>query len=134
MERRTINIPTEAEEQVAFIQWCRVHNIIVHHSPNEGGGGRASAIRGARMKRLGTSKGFWDLIVFVPIKGVTGEVDCYDMLMIEMKAKKGGTVSAEQKEWGKIYELAGIPCKVCKGSDEAIKFVKKYLQLDEEWI
>ena len=48
-----------------------------------------------------------------------------------MKRRKGGTVSDEQKEWGKIYELAGIPCKICKGADEAIKFVKKYLRDDE---
>ena len=80
------------------------------------------------MKKLGTSKGFWDLEVFIPIKGITGAVDCYQQVMIEMKKRKGGTVSPEQKEWKKVYELAGIPCKVCKGADEAIAFVNEYFK------
>ena len=62
-----MNCPTEAQEQTVFVQWCQLNHIIVHHSPNEGGGGRAAAIRGAKMKKLGTSKGFWDLEVFIPI-------------------------------------------------------------------
>lgn len=131
MEKRQLNIPTETEEQNAFVQWCRLNDIIVHHSPNEGNGGRASAIRGAKMKRLGTSKGFWDLMVFIPIRGVTGKTDCYETVMIEMKRRKGGTVSVEQKQWGKIYELAGLNCKICKGADEAIAFVKKFLERSE---
>lgn len=124
----SMNCPTEAQEQTVFVQWCQLNHIIVHHSPNEGGGGRAAAIRGAKMKKLGTSKGFWDLEVFIPIKGITGAVDCYQQVMIEMKVKKGGTVSPEQKEWKKVYELAGIPCKVCKGADEAIAFVDEYFK------
>lgn len=117
----------ESEEQSNFIAWCKLNNIIVHHSPNEGGGGRGAAIRGAKMKRLGTSKGFWDLIVFIPIKGITNEVDTYQIIMIEMKRKHGGAVSSEQKEWQKIYEKAGVPCKVCRGADEAIDFVKEFM-------
>lgn len=119
---------SEAEEQKIFVQWCQINKIIVHHSPNEGAGGRNGAIRGARMKKLGTSKGFWDLILFVPIKGITGEIDAYQQIMIEMKAKKGGRVSPEQKGWAVIYETAGIPCKICKGANEAIEFVKKFIQ------
>lgn len=130
MAGRALNIPTEAEEQNAFVQWCRINYIIVHHSPNEGAGGTSGAIRGAKMKKLGTSKGFWDLIVFIPIRGITGRVDCYEQVMIEMKRRKGGVVSEEQKTWGKIYELAGIPCKICRGADEAIAFVNKYLKKD----
>lgn len=119
--------PSEESEQIAFVQWCKLNNIVVHHSPNEGGGGKQAAIRGARMKRMGTSKGFWDLTVFIPIKGITGEIDCYEQIMIEMKATKGGTVSKEQKAWQEIYEMAGIPCKVCKGADEAIEFVQLHM-------
>ena len=130
MARRALNIPTEAEEQNAFVQWCRINDIIIHHSPNEGGGGTSGAIRGAKMKKLGTSKGFWDLIIFIPIRGVTGRVDCYEQIMIEMKRRKGGVLSPEQKQWQKIYELAGINCKVCKGADEAIAFVKKFVNND----
>ena len=121
-------IPTEEQEQQAFVQWCQINDIVVHHSPNEGSGSRQAAIRGARMKRLGTSKGFWDLMLFIPVHSlVDGEIDDYQIVMVEMKRKRGGSVSPEQKEWQKIYETAGIPCKVCKGADEAIDFVKEYM-------
>lgn len=83
------------------------------------------------MKKMGQSRGVWDYELYIPIRGIDNTIDCYQQVKIEMKRRKGGTVSDEQKEWGKIYELAGIPCKICKGADEAIKFVKKYLRDDE---
>ena len=117
--------PTEEEEQKAFVDWLNAKKYPHHHSPNEGGGGRQNAIRGARMKRLGTSKGFWDLIIFLPVKGITGTIDSYQPIMIEMKVQKGGQVSSEQRSWGHIYEKAGIPCRICKGAGEAIAFVEE---------
>lgn len=84
-------------------------------------------IRGAKLKRMGQSAGVWDYEVFVPIAGITGEIDDYQLLKIEMKRKYGGTVSPEQKQWQKVYETAGIPCKVCKGAKEAIEFVSEYI-------
>ena len=54
-------MPTEEEEQKAFVDWLNAKKYPHHHSPNEGGGGRQNAIRGAKMKRLGMSKGYWDL-------------------------------------------------------------------------
>lgn len=85
-------------------------------------------IRGAKLKRIGQSRGVFDYDVYVPIKGITGEVDCYELVKIEMKRKKGGTVSAEQKQWAKIYDMAGITNKVCKGADEAIAFIETILK------
>lgn len=123
----TKNYPTEEQEQKAFVDWLNAKHIPHHHSPNEGGfGNQQSRYRGAKMKRLGASKGFWDLVIFIPIEGITGSVDAYQQVMVEMKRQKGGTVSPEQKEWGKIYEKAGIPCKVCHGAEEAIKQVQKW--------
>lgn len=84
-------------------------------------------IRGAKLKAIGQSRGVYDYDVYIPLKGITEEVDCYELIKIEMKRKKGGAVSPEQKEWAHIYELAGIPNKVCKGADEAIEFVKSFL-------
>lgn len=90
-------------------------------------------IRGAKLKRMGQSAGVWDYEIFLPIKGITGEIDDYQLIKVEMKRRKGGTVSPEQKRWGKIYETAGIPCKICQGADEAIEFVKSlgYNEIDE---
>lgn len=84
-------------------------------------------IRGAKLKRMGQSAGVWDYEIYVPIFGVTHEIDDYQLIKLEMKRQFGGTVSPEQKKWQKIYETAGIPCKVCKGAKDAIEFVKQYI-------
>lgn len=121
--------PLEDDECIAFSQWLNLNGIPHCHIANESRSSSKSAmIRGAKLKRMGQSRGVWDYEVYVPIKGIDGRIDCYELLKIEMKRRKGGTVSPEQKIWGDIYELAGIPCKICKGSDEAIAFVKKYLK------
>lgn len=127
--------PTEYEECVAFVDWLRLNNIPHAHISNESQSGTKNAmIRGAKLKRIGQSRGVFDYDIFVPIKGITGEVDCYQQLKIEMKRIKGGTISPEQKIWLKIYELAGIPSKICKGADDAISFVKKYLHNDINFV
>lgn len=121
-------IPLEDDECIAFADWLRMNNIPAAHIANESrSSSRNALIRGAKLKKMGQSKGVWDYEIFVPIKGITGAVDCYQQVKVEMKRQKGGTVSPEQKQWGKIYELAGIPCKVCKGADEAIEFVKSFM-------
>lgn len=121
-------VPKEEDEQIALVDWCRYNGIICHHCANEiGGSTTALKMRAIKAKKMGTSKGFPDLLVLVPIKGVTGEVDAYQMLAIEMKRKKGSTTSPEQKEWLKKLEMAGIPSRVCKGCDEAIDFIKEYM-------
>ena len=118
-------VPKEDEEQMAFVQWCRLNNLIVHHSGNEiGGSTRAVKVRAIKMKKMGTSKGFPDLLVFIPVYGITKRIDCYQMCAIEMKRKKGSTTSPEQKQWLKVLEMAGIPSAICKGADAAIEFVE----------
>jgi hypothetical protein len=120
-----VAVPKEEDEQIAFVQWCRLNHIIVHHSGNEIGGSTAAVkVRAIKMKKMGTSKGFPDLLVFIPVYGTTGEVDCYQMCAIEMKRRKGSTTSAEQKEWLRVLTESGVLCAVCKGAEEAINFVE----------
>ena len=124
----TVNVPIEDDECIDFADWLRDNNIPHAHIANESRSSSKNAIiRGAKLKKMGQSKGVWDYEIYIPIKGITGAVDCYQQVKIEMKRQEGGTVSPEQKEWGKIYELAGIPCKVCKGADEAIAFIKSLM-------
>lgn len=124
--------PLEDEECIAFSKWLTINNIPHAHIANESRSGSQNAmIRGAKLKRMGQSRGVWDYEVYIPIKGIDGMVDCYEQVKIEMKRRQGGVVSAEQKQWGKIYELAGINCKVCKGADEAIKYVNKFIRNDD---
>ena len=118
-------VPLEEDEQIAFVQWCRLNHVLVHHSGNELGGSTAAIkARGVKMKKMGTSKGFPDLLVFIPVYGTTGDVDCYQMCAIEMKRKKGSTTSKEQKEWLEVLRASGVVSAVCKGADEAINFVE----------
>lgn len=125
MAKRIVNIPLEEEETKAFHQWLQIQNIPHTHIPNEiGGSTSAMKARAVKMKKMGTSKGFPDLLVFIPVYGTTGDVDCYQMCAIEMKRKKGSTTSKEQKEWLKVLTESGVLCSVCKGADEAIKFVE----------
>ena len=127
---------TEEQEQIAFVEWLRANKILHFHCPNEvGGQNKSLRVRAVKMKRMGVSKGVPDLFVFIPVSGINGRVDSYQPLAIEMKRRKGSTTSKEQKEWLKVLELAGIPSRVCKGCEEAIKFVeeiKKEIHGDED--
>lgn len=121
-------IPKEEDEQIAFVSWCKLNNIVCHHCANEiGGSTRALKLRAIKAKKMGTSKGFPDLLVFIPIKGINHRIDAWQMLAIEMKRKKHSSTSKEQKEWLRILELSGIPSRVCKGAEEAVAFVREYM-------
>lgn len=120
--------PVEDDECIAFHQWLELRHIPHAHIANESrSGSRNAMIRGAKLKRMGQSAGVWDYEIYVPVLGVTGEVDDYQLLKVEMKRRYGGTVSPEQKNWQKIYETAGIPCMVCKGAKQAIAFVEQFI-------
>lgn len=118
-------VPLEEHEQIAFVQWCKINHLVVHHSGNEIGGSTPSMkARALKMKKLGTSKGFPDLLVFIPIYGATGEIDSYQMCAIEMKRRKGSRTSEEQKQWLEILQASGAMTAICKGADEAIAFIE----------
>lgn len=121
-----IAIPKEEDEQMAFVNWCQAKKYKVHHCANEvGGGSWALKSRAIKAKRMGTSKGFPDLLVFIPVENIDGEVDSWQMIAIEMKRRKGGVVSKEQKEWGEILQASGVPFKICYGCEQAINFIQE---------
>lgn len=122
------NCPLEDDECIKFSQWLSINNIPHCHIANESrSGSRSAMIRGAKLKRMGQSRGVWDYEIYIPIKNAFGEVDCYEIAKVEMKRQHGGVVSQEQKQWQTIYEKAGIDCKICHGADEAIDFVKSLM-------
>lgn len=128
-------VPLEDHECIKFAAWLAKHQIPATHIPNESRSSkRDAAIRARKLKIMGVSRGVWDYEVFVPIYDVDGDLAEYQLLKIEMKRQRGGgsTVSKEQKDWGKIYELAGIPCKICYGADEAIEFVSEFYREDDK--
>lgn len=88
----------------------------VHHSPN---GGARSAREGARMKQAGTRRGFPDLVLPVPSKGMRG-------LAIELKAGKG-TTTPEQRAWIEAFVSWGWDAGVCLCAGEVVRAVVDHL-------
>lgn len=108
-------MPTEDQEQAVLVDWLRWNRILFHHSPN---GGKRNIVTAARLKRLGTSAGFPDIMIFdqsyCSAPGVA----------IELKRRRHGKTSSSQEYWLKELERRGWIVKVCKGADEAISFLK----------
>ena len=126
---RVNNVPTEEEEQIAFVQWCHMKGIITEHASNEIGGSLgAMKAKAIKNKKMGTTAGFPDLLLAIPVYGCDDHVDSYQLAVVEMKRQKGSTTSPAQREWLAIFEKAGIPGEVCRGCGEAIKFVSGIME------
>lgn len=128
--------PTEEQEQMAFVQWLRLKGYEHFRVPNETF--TKSFKQKAKNKALGVSKGVPDLFVVVPNTGTNmvymstidedGSAD-YEplatrLVAIEMKRKKGGVTSADQKKWITVLNKTGTQSVVCKGCDAAIEFIE----------
>ena len=102
----TERIKTEHEEQREFVRWFRqgYKDVRIFAIPN---GGQRSITTATKLKVEGVSAGVPDL--FIPAWG----------LWVEMKRTKGGSVSAEQKDWIAYLEGCGYTCVVAKGADQA---------------
>lgn len=136
----SIDNPTEEQEQMAFVQWLRLKGYPHFRVPNETY--TKSFKQKAKNKALGVSPGVPDLFVIIPTDynnttinfmhygdcpvvdgdGVYGKKN--RLIAIEMKRKKGGTTSANQKQWLKTLNEAGVQSVVCKGCDAAIEFIE----------
>lgn len=110
----TERIPTEHEEQRQFVQWFRrtFPDVRIFAIPN---GGARSAATAGRLKAEGVTSGVPDM--FVPAWS----------LWIEMKRTKGGSVSAEQKDWLQYLEVIGHTAIVCRGAEDAKRQVEQHL-------
>lgn len=117
----------EQELVVQYLQWMQMR----HHSiPN---GGKRSLAAAAKLKREGLSPGAPDLFIPIPIRPHHG-------LYIEMKRKKGGVVSPEQKDWITYLNKVGYVARVANGHEAALKIIKDYfageiisMRPAEEW-
>ena len=102
----TNTTPSEDHEQMMLVQWFRrtYEGVLIFSVPN--GGHRHPAVA-AKMKATGVIKGVPDL--FVPAW----------RLWVEMKRVKGGSLSAEQKDWIQYLESVNYWCIVGKGAEDA---------------
>lgn len=119
-----MNIPTEAQEQTTLFQWAAlmVHRWpelrLLHHVPN--GGGR-NHIEARHLKEQGVKPGIPD--IFLPC--ARGE---WHGLYIEMKRRKGGRVSDEQREMIRLLIEQGYKAVVCYGWEEAKTVIVEYMK------
>lgn len=118
--------PLEKEEQIAFVDYCQLHNIKVISTQN-GFKMPKNAFNWAAysktLKRMGMSKGFPDLIVLARNQSKTHEV-----LFIEMKRQKGGVIQPEQKEWIEALDNSNYCVGIARGCDSAISILNQYLE------
>ena len=106
-------IPTEHEEQRAFVSWFRktFTGVLIAAIPN---GGQRSKSQGAKLMLEGVLPGMPDL--FIPAWG----------LFIEFKRRKGGSLSPEQKEVIPQLEAAGYRVIVAKGCHDAVIKLREF--------
>lgn len=84
------------------------------------GGLRTSMAQAIKNKLAGYSKGYPDIHFPLQKNGYAG-------LFIEIKKTKGGTKSAEQKEWVGYLNAQGYMAVFAHGLDECISILEGYL-------
>lgn len=115
MAKEKIKVPSEAEEQKAFCKWLDEQGI-KHFATAMGVWlQKPNPVYINSLKTRGFKAGVPDLCILLD-NGVT--------VFIEMKRRKGGTVSQKQKEWAKWLKEHGYPVEVCRGALEAIRFMR----------
>jgi hypothetical protein len=120
--KRNSDVPTEHEEQVAFVEWARLWlpeelRGLLFAIPN---GGMRHKKTAADLKAEGCVRGVPDLLFAWPRLGKHG-------LFIEMKRTKSGNLSKEQKEMIERLNKAGYAVVVAKGCQEAQDAVRRYM-------
>lgn len=108
---------SERDEQILFIDWLKLnkYRYIVSAS-----GGSRNVIEAKNLKRTGVVAGIPDVFIPYPTQKYHG-------FFCEMKNRKGGTISLEQKDWVQYLNSIGYFACIAKGFDEAIKFFKNYI-------
>jgi hypothetical protein len=105
----------ELEEQADVCQWLDVMGILYFAVPNGGKRGKKAQ---AQAKSEGLKSGVPDLVILLPLGRA---------VFVEMKRRKGGTVTTAQKQWVADLSALGFAVKVCRGSDEAIAFISSMI-------
>jgi hypothetical protein len=113
-----LNVPSEHEEQVLFVQWFRRQypSVLIFAIPNGGVRGKIAA---AKLKAEGVKRGIPDL--YVPEW----------KLWIEMKRVKGGRLSKDQRDVLRYLEDFDTTM-VCLGFEDAKKQVREFVAKQKE--
>lgn len=117
------NIPTEAQEQTTLFQWAALmarkwpELRLLYAIPN---GGSRNPIEARHLKDQGVKPGVPDVCLPCSRGNWHG-------LYIEMKRRKGGRVSEEQREMIRLLIEQGYKAVVCRGWEEAKIVIVEYM-------
>lgn len=120
--------PLEFIEQVAVVEWLEANDLKFSAIPNNTY--TTSYNQKLKNRREGLRPGFSDLVVLIPPARSLDGLGYF--LNIEMKRRKGGIQSADQKQWELAINGLGTPhvqYYLCKGSDEAKAVVSHYCKM-----
>lgn len=116
-----INQATEHQEQSALIKWWQYYSaglpVLLFSVPNMG---KRSVITGKLFKDEGMIAGIPDLFLAQPRLGFGG-------LFIEMKKRKGYTISVAQIKVMQRLRQSGYAVTVSRGWDEAKESISQYM-------
>lgn len=114
--------PSEHLEQVQLVSMVEAayprEAAMLFAIPN---GGDRNILVAAKLKKEGVRRGVPDMFLALPRGGWHG-------LFIEMKRRRGGVVSREQREYIEALNAAGYRACVCRGCDEAFEAIRDYLK------
>ena len=126
-------VPTEHVEAVQLMRLVHLHESQhpalkrLFHVPNGGLRGKASA---GKLKAEGVRAGVPDYLLptdgYARING-TGPFNRYLGLALELKRRKGGRVSDEQRDWLDWFDDNGWRVAVCNGHEHAWAVICEYL-------
>lgn len=113
---------TEDQHQMAVIEFCKLHpwGENVHHSANEQKNGTSFAILN-KLKKMGMSKGFPDIFLFIPNSKYSG-------FALELKSK-GRKPTYQQQVWLDKLKSVGYYSTWSDDLDKSIAEVKSYIEL-----
>jgi len=126
-------IPSEHDEAVALMRLVHLHEpqhpILkrLFHVPNGGLRSKASA---GKLKAEGVRAGVPDYLLptdgYARMNGV-GPFNRYLGLALELKRRKGGRTSDEQRDWIEWFDDNGWRVAVCAGHERAWAVICEYL-------
>lgn len=110
--------PLESMEQETVADWLDLHKVLYCASV---AGAYLHPATFNRIKKIGYKRGLPDILIF---QAPPAYNDKYVGVALEMKRRKGGIVSDEQRVWLEDLNRNGWLVGVMKGADEAIELLE----------
>lgn len=123
--KKAAPVPTESAEAKALVKWWQLasptygiaENALLH-IPNEG---KRSPVMGKKLKDEGLRPGTPDYFLAAPRAPYSG-------LWIELKRRRGSTVSDNQRDMLAMLESQSYAVTIAYGADQAREAIQEYLR------